>query len=115
MVKYVIYGKIIIDDIRTSDGRLVQDVLGGGGPQGAFGARLWSDSVGLLSRSGRDINAGHTETIEGLGIDVSGWAKYPDILTLVWHMMRKASGRVIQSLRIVLWGRKIGSDCYPNR
>jgi sugar/nucleoside kinase (ribokinase family) len=81
MIKYVIYGKIIIDDIRTSDGRFVQDVLGGGGPQGAFGARIWSDSVGLLSRSGMDISAAHKETIERLAIDVSGWVKYPDILT----------------------------------
>ena len=107
MVKYVIYGKIIIDDIRTSDGRLVQDVLGGGGPQGAFGARLWSDSVGLLSRSGMDISVAHTETIERLGIDVSGWAKYPDILTPHTGMAYDEKGE--RSGYIVAPDRAVGS------
>ena len=107
MVKYVIYGKIIIDDIRTSDGRLVQDVLGGGGPQGAFGARLWSDSVGLLSRSGMDISVAHTETIERLGIHVSGWAKYPDILTPHTGMTYDEKGE--RSGYIVAPDRAVGS------
>jgi len=108
MVKYVIYGKIIIDDIRTSDDRLVQDVLGGGGPQGAFGARLWSDSVGLLSRSGMDISSSHTETIERLGIDVSGWAKYPDILTPHTGMAYDEKGE--RSGYIAAPDRAVGSE-----
>lgn len=105
MIKYVIYGKIIIDDIRTSDGRFVQDVLGGGGPQGAFGARIWSDSVGLLSRSGMDISAAHKETIERLAIDVSGWVKYDDILTphvgMAYDEKGERSGFVVDPDRAV--------------
>lgn len=108
MIKYVIYGKIIIDDIRMSDGRLVQDVLGGGGPQGAFGARLWSDSVGLLSRSGMDISDVHNEMIESLAIDVSGWIKYPDIFTPYTGMAYDEKGE--RSGFVVAPDRAIGSE-----
>jgi sugar/nucleoside kinase (ribokinase family) len=81
MLQCIIYGKIIIDDIRLSDGQIVRRVLGGGGPQAAFGAALWNDSVGLLSRSGTDIEEEHVRTLEGLGVDLSGWRRFPDIPT----------------------------------
>jgi sugar/nucleoside kinase (ribokinase family) len=78
--KYVIYGKIIIDDIVVAGSR-VRSVLGGGGPQAAFGARLWSDSVGFLSRSGSDLAAAHIDTLRALDVDLSGWRQFPDIPT----------------------------------
>ena len=81
MSEYLIYGKIIIDDIRLSDGQIVSDVLGGGGPQAAFGARLWSNSVGLLSRSGTDLDSKHAATLRNLDIDLTGWIQYPNIPT----------------------------------
>jgi sugar/nucleoside kinase (ribokinase family) len=81
MLDYVIYGKIIIDDIRLRDGSRVPAVLGGGGPQAAFGALLWSESVGLLTRSGTDLTVEQIATLEGLGGDLSGWRRYPDIPT----------------------------------
>jgi len=76
MVDYVIYGKIIIDDIRLTSGEIVKGVLGGGGPQGAFGARLWDNSVGILTRSGVDIESGPKAALESLKIDLAGWVKY---------------------------------------
>lgn len=81
MIDYVIYGKIIIDDIRLKSGRIVQQLLGGGGPQGAFGARLWSQSVALLSRSGVDIPVNVKENLLALDIDLSGWMQYEDLPT----------------------------------
>ena len=81
MLDYLIYGKIIIDDIRLADGKVIRGVLGGGGPQAAFGARLWSDSVGFLSRSGTDIEDEHVQTLHNIDIDVNGWQRYPDIPT----------------------------------
>src|SRR5918997_6884837 len=81
MLEYVIYGKIIIDDIHLRDGGRVRSVLGGGGPQAAFGARLWSDSVGLLTRSGTDLEPEHVDALRGLGVDLGGWRQYPDIPT----------------------------------
>jgi sugar/nucleoside kinase (ribokinase family) len=59
----------------------VRSVLGGGGPQAAFGARLWSDSVGFLSRSGSDLAAVHVDALRGLDIDLTGWRQFPDIPT----------------------------------
>jgi cytidine kinase len=106
--KYVIYGKIIVDDIvvkgtpgdwglATSGnwglgtehpkgldrghGSRVRSVLGGGGPQAAFGARIWSESVGFLSRSGSDLAEAHVEVLRGLDIDLAGWRQFPDIPT----------------------------------
>jgi sugar/nucleoside kinase (ribokinase family) len=81
MIAYAVYGKIIIDNIRLSEGSVVRGVLGGGGPQGAFGARLWSDSVGFLSRSGSDIPPDAADMLRGLDIDLGGWVKYEDLAT----------------------------------
>jgi sugar/nucleoside kinase (ribokinase family) len=80
MMDYVVYGKIIIDDIVVGE-EVVRSILGGGGPQAAFGARLWSDSVGFLSRSGSDLAVSHREALRGLAIDLSGWRQFPAIPT----------------------------------
>ena len=81
MVDYLIYGKIIIDDIRLKDGSLVRSILGGGGPQAAFGARLWGEEVGLLTRSGSDIGGEHVNTLARLGINLDGWMRYDSFQT----------------------------------
>lgn len=75
-IDYVVYGKIIIDDIRLLSGKVIRGVLGGGGPQGAFGARVWDPSVGILTRSGVDIEECPRKMLESIGIDLSGWIKY---------------------------------------
>jgi sugar/nucleoside kinase (ribokinase family) len=81
LVDYVIYGKIILDDIRMRGGGEVRRALGGGGPQAVFGARVWTDSVGFLTRSGTDLQAAQVEAMHDLGADVSGWVQFPDIPT----------------------------------
>src|SRR5262245_6123289 len=78
---FLIYGKIIIDDIRLSSGEIVADKLGGGSPQAAFGMRLWHDDVALLVRSGDDLDASHLQTLQDLGVDLSGWVRYDDLPT----------------------------------
>jgi cytidine kinase len=78
---FLIYGKIIIDDIRLSSGEVVAGKLGGGGPQAAFGMRLWHDDVALLTRSGNDLDASQLRTVQDLGVDLSGWARYDDLPT----------------------------------
>ena len=52
----LVYGKIIIDNIWLRSGKLHRSALGGGGPQAAFGMRLWHDPVALLTRSGTDLD-----------------------------------------------------------
>lgn len=81
MPDFLIYGKIIIDDIRLGDGHIVRGVLGGGGPQAAFGARLWTAAIGFLSRSGADLEAEHAQTLAALQVDLAGWQRYVDIPT----------------------------------
>jgi sugar/nucleoside kinase (ribokinase family) len=81
MNETLIYGKIIIDDIRLKNGQLVRSVLGGGGPQAAFGARLWGARVGFLSRSGTDIADEHVRTLTGLDINLEGWIRYHQFQT----------------------------------
>lgn len=80
-IDFLIYGKIIIDDIRLQSGEIIRGVLGGGGPQALFGARLWRDSVGFLSRSGDDIEATHVQTFHELDVDLNGWRRFSDIPT----------------------------------
>lgn len=81
MVDYVVYGKIIIDDIRLKSGEIVHNQLGGGGPQGAFGAFLWEPSVGILTRSGTDIDPKPKAALHAIGYDLAGWVQYPDLPT----------------------------------
>ena len=80
-LSYVIYGKIIIDDIALLGGGAVRSMLGGGGPQAAFGARLWSDSVGLVTRTGADLDSAQVETLRALDVDLAGWFQFPVIPT----------------------------------
>lgn len=82
MIDYVVYGKIIIDDIRLLNGDMVYNVLGGGGPQAAFGARLWSPSVGILTRTGgTGFDASPRAELENIGIDLQGWMSYEHLDT----------------------------------
>jgi sugar/nucleoside kinase (ribokinase family) len=53
-INYVAFG-LILDDIHFPDGREFQSILGGGGPQVAFGMRLWSNHVGLIAGVGPDL------------------------------------------------------------
>jgi sugar/nucleoside kinase (ribokinase family) len=80
-IDLVICGRIIIDTIRLPTGKIVSNLLGGGGPQAAFGARLWNPSVGLLIRSGVDMESTLKNELQNIGVDLSGWVEYPDLTT----------------------------------
>lgn len=77
----LIYGKLIVDNIQLRSGEIVPGRLGGGGPQAAFGMRLWHSPVALLTRSGTDLEPVHQQTLEALDLDLSGWQRYPNLLT----------------------------------
>jgi len=79
--QFLIYGKIIIDSIQLRSGDVRRNTLGGGGPQAAFGMRLWHNSVALLTRSGTDLDPEHEQTLRQLGLDLAGWARYGDLPT----------------------------------
>jgi cytidine kinase len=46
-------------------------LLGGGGPQTAFGMRLWAESVGLAGWIGPDFSSGHRRWLEQMDIDMA--------------------------------------------
>lgn len=79
MIQYIIYGKTIIDEFELPSG--LMSLLGGGGPQGAFGARLWDRSVGLLTRTGTDIEPTKVDELRALDVNLDGWQQFPDIPT----------------------------------
>ena len=68
---YVTFG-IILDDLVRADGLSRTGLLGGGGPQSAFGMRLWSASVGLVGRVGADLPPTARAWLRDSGIDTLG-------------------------------------------
>ncbi len=68
---YVTFG-IILDDLERADGVRRRELLGGGGPQTAFGMRLWSESVGLVGRVGADLPEATWQWLRDSGIDAQG-------------------------------------------
>lgn len=91
---------LIIDDIVFPDGRTAMGVLGGGGPQTAFGMRLWADSVGLAGGVGSDLPAGALAWLEALDIDTAG-LRFSDRWPTprAWQLL-EADGRRTQVWRI---------------
>jgi sugar/nucleoside kinase (ribokinase family) len=63
---------LIIDDIVFPDGRTAMGMLGGGGPQTAFGLKLWADKVGLAAGVGADLPGEAMAWLRQTGIDTVG-------------------------------------------
>ena len=70
---FVTFG-IILDEIVQADGRTSTGNLGGGGPQTAFGMRLWTEpgQVGIVARVGADLPESAWHWLRESGIDSSG-------------------------------------------
>ena len=96
----VVYGKIIIDDIIDNLGQRTFGVLGGGGPQAAWGARLWHDEVGLLSRAGGDLEPRFRAQLAALDVSLEGMTYYPGMTTPRDALMHyDADGRSLDDAR----------------
>jgi sugar/nucleoside kinase (ribokinase family) len=90
---------LIIDDIVFPDGQTAMGVLGGGGPQTAFGMRLWADRVGLVSGVGADLPAAALDWLGASVIDTGG-LRFTDWPTLrAWQVLEE-DGRRTQLWRI---------------
>lgn len=92
MIRYVAFG-IVIDDLVFEDGRQVLGVLGGGGPQAAFGMRLWGEGVGLVAAVGADWPADHRAQLEAADIDLSGVIIGPWPTLRAWQIYGNAGER----------------------
>ncbi len=81
MPTLLVYGKVILDSLRLPSGKIAPDLLGGGGPQGAWGARLYEPSVGFFTRTGTDLGEQHVRQLRSLDVDLAGWRQYSHLTT----------------------------------
>lgn len=91
---------LIIDDIVFPDGQTAMGLLGGGGPQTAFGMKLWANQVGLVAGVGPDLPAGAQRWLEQAGIDTQGLRRSPELPTpRAWQIL-ESDGRRTQVWRV---------------
>ncbi|MCB0168424.1 MAG: carbohydrate kinase family protein [Anaerolineae bacterium] len=91
---------LIIDDLIFPDQTTALGLLGGGGPQTAFGMRLWADSVGLVSGVGDDLPESALAWLYQTGIDTQGLLYTPDCPTpRAWQHLA-ADGHRVQQWRV---------------
>lgn len=96
---FVAFG-LIIDDIVFPDGRTAMGVLGGGGPQTAFGMRLWAEQVGLVGGIGADLPAEALVWLKSSGLDTTGLRSSTQWPTpRAWQIL-EADGRRTQLWRV---------------
>lgn len=95
---YVTYS-IIIDDIVFPDGQTAMGVLGGGGPQTAFGMKLWAERVGLLGGIGHDFPVDARQWLQDTGIDLSAIRTLPQYESLRAWQVFEFDGRRTQVWR----------------
>ena len=106
---YVVFN-VIIDDIVFPDGRTKMGVLGGGGPQAAFGMRLWSDSVALVAAVGCDLPSTVRADLESLEIGLDGLYDLGLPTPRAWQVMEE-DGRRTEIWRISPEAIKASLDC----
>jgi sugar/nucleoside kinase (ribokinase family) len=86
---------LIIDDIVLPDGRTRMGLLGGGGPQAAFGMKLWAEGgVGLCAGVGSDLPMAAEAWLKRMGIDLAGVRHNPMLPTLrAWQIVEEDGRR----------------------
>lgn len=99
---------LIIDDIVFPDQTTALGVLGGGGPQTAFGMRLWANRVGLVSGVGDDLPETSLAWLHQTGINTQGLRHTPDCPTpRAWQLLAE-NGHRTQQWRVS--GRVVGQQ-----
>ena len=94
MIDYFTFS-LIIDDLVLPDGRTYMGLLGGGGPQTAFGMKLWTaGSVGLCAGVGSDFPPAAQKWLDRMGIDTAGVRLQPQHPTLrAWQILEEDGSR----------------------
>ncbi|MBN1563047.1 MAG: carbohydrate kinase family protein [Anaerolineae bacterium] len=102
MIAHVAFG-IIVDDIVLPQGETHMGVLGGGGPQTAWGMAVarTGPSVGIVAGIGHDLEAGILAPLKAAHIDLSG-IRTSDLPTpRAWQVL-ELNGRRTQVWRVPL-------------
>jgi len=70
--RLVIFGCLTTDNVVTAEGELLPTAYGGNCLYAALGARVWSDSVGVVSRYGFGYSEAPLELLRSRGVDTAG-------------------------------------------
>lgn len=68
----VVCGSLTLDNVVRANGQILPQSTGGNAVYAALGARVWSDSVGIVSRRGDGYPEAAIERLRGHGIDTGG-------------------------------------------
>jgi len=107
MVKFVTAGNMTIDEILLPDGRSASSQCGGNCLYAAVGARIWSESVGIISLVGADFPKAWLDAVSAAGIDIQGIANI-----LQPHGMRAGLAYRDDGERAMLQDGGLGRDEY---
>ena len=93
MTELVTVGWLTLDDIVLSNRTYEQNVVGGGALYSAIGARLWNDSVGIHSATGRAHANYIRAAIEEWGIDTTGISSIEGNGLQLWILHESETGK----------------------
>ena len=94
MPDFVSLSNVFIDDILIHDGRIYIGILGGAGVHAMAGARVWSDSIGLIASIGDDFEEVFEEQLRTLGLDLSMLRKAQEKTTRAWQIFQPNEERI---------------------
>lgn len=70
--RFIICGSLTFDNVLTAEGIVRPQTYGGNVVYAALGARLWHESIGIVSRAGMNFPESFLEEIADAGIDTAG-------------------------------------------
>jgi sugar/nucleoside kinase (ribokinase family) len=91
---------ILLDDIVFPNGHTAMGVLGGGGPQTAFGMHLFHNDVGLVGEVGADLPEAARTWLDASGIDTTGVRHHTDRPSPRAWQVTETDGRRTQVWRV---------------
>ena len=72
-----VFGCLTLDNVVTAEGQVLPQSFAGNAIYATLGARLWSDSVGVVARAGDNYPQACFDLLEDLGVDVAGIRRLP--------------------------------------
>lgn len=97
-MEYVAFN-LVIDDIVFPDGTTSMRRLGGGGPQAAYGMRLFASQIGLAGSVGPDFSQNLWEELRDMEIDLNGIRQAKQPTPRAWQILED-DGRRTQIWRV---------------
>ncbi|MFP3854224.1 MAG: hypothetical protein ACLFWD_08030, partial [Anaerolineales bacterium] len=108
--EYCILGDLSVDYLVTADGKIHEGILGGGPAYAAAGARLWTDSVGLVACISPDFPEPLLNQLRQYGISTLDIHRRPDRHTyhhLLSYVQASQKQEIKATSKYVELGRQI--------